>query len=146
VTACHECGVPERQCEARFHRFLALEYADAAYEAVHQLTVEAYMVQHSSHLTSEGWLFERDLLKRFLEPHALPARVRQEIAPDVDSRRRNFKIKSTDRRPLFDRPAWNSTIMNVCHDGPETYCSDITAWARATLVNSEQVRLEKHGA
>ena len=113
---------------------------------MHHLTVAAYMVQHSSNLTTEGWLFERDLLKRFLEPDASPSRVRREIAPDVDSRRRNFKIKSMDGRPLFDRPAWQSTIMNVRCDRPETYCSDITAWARTTLVDSEQVRLEKHGA
>jgi hypothetical protein len=146
MTACPECGAPERQCEAQYHQFLALEYADAAYGAVHHLTVAAYMLQHSSNLTAEGWRFERELIKQFLEPGVSPSQVRRELAPDVDSRRRKFKIKSTDGRPLFDPPAWNSTIMNVRHNGPESYCSDITAWARATLVDSEQVRLENHEA
>lgn len=146
MTACPECGATERLCEAQFHRFLALEYADADYGAVHHLTVAAYMLQHSRNLTAEGWLFERDLLQRFLEPDASPSRVRGEIGPRVDSGRRKFKIKSKDGRPLFDRPAWNSTIMNVRQDGPETYCSDILAWARAALVDSEHLRLERHGA
>lgn len=144
MTACPGCGTAELQCEARFHRFLALEYSDSAYGAVHHLTVATYMLQHSSKLTAEGWLFERDLLKRFLEMGASPSEVRRKIASDVDSGRRAFKIKSDDARPLFDRPAWKRTIMDVRHEGPQDYCSDITDWARATLVDSEQVRLEKH--
>jgi hypothetical protein len=144
MTACPECGAPERLCEAQFHRFLALEYADAAYGAVHHLTVAAYMLQHSSNLTAEGWLFERDLLRRFLEWDASPSDVRRSMAAVVDGRRRAFKIKSPDGRPLFDRPAWHSTIMHVRHDEPGTYCSDIAAWARAALGDGEQVRLEKH--
>jgi hypothetical protein len=56
------------------------------------------MLQHSSNLTAEGWLFERDLLKQFLELDASPSEVWRKIAPDVDSRRRVFKIKSKDGR------------------------------------------------
>ena len=77
MTACPECGAAETRCEAQFHRFLALEYSDAAYGAVHHLTVAAYMLQHSSKLTAEGWLFERDLLKRFLVVGASPSEVRR---------------------------------------------------------------------
>jgi hypothetical protein len=146
MTECPECSAPERRCEAQFHEFLALEYADAAYAAVHHLTVAAYMVQHSSKLTPEGWRFERELLRRFLEAGVSPSRVRREIAPEVDSRYRDFKIKSSDGQPLFDRPAWSRTIMHVRREAPETYCSDITAWARSTLVESEQVRLENYEA
>lgn len=146
MNACPDCGAVELQCEAQFHRFLALEYSDAAYGAVHHLTVAAYMLQHSSKLTAEGWLFERDLLKRFLETAASPSEMRRQIASDADSGRRTFKIRSKDGRPLFDRPAWKSTIMDVRDGGPQDYCSDVTNWARATLVDSEQVRLEKHEA
>jgi hypothetical protein len=144
VIACRECGAAELRCEAQFHKFLALEYSDAAYGAVHHLNVAAYMLQHSSKLTAEGWLVERDLLKRFLVVGASPSEARRKIASDVDSGRRAFTIRSNDGRPLFDRPAWSSTILNVRYDGPQNYCSDITDWARATLVDSEQVRLEKH--
>lgn len=146
MSACPECGAPERRCEARFHEFLALEYADPAYGAVHHLTVPAYMVQHSSNLSGEGWLFERELLRRFLIEGASASRLRRELAPHLDSGRRTFRIKSSDARPLFDPPAWQKTIMDVRHHEPEIYCLDVAAWARAVWMDAENVRLETHAA
>jgi len=146
MNTCPECGAPERQCEARFHEFLALEYADSAYGAVHHLTVAAYMVQHSSNLSEDGWRFERELLRRFLDEGISPSRLRRELASHVDSGRRTFKIKSSDERPLFDRPAWQKTIMDVRHVEPQVYCLDVAAWARAVLTDTEQLRLETHEA
>ena len=38
----------------------SLEYVDPAYGAVHHLTVAAYMLQHSSQLSREGWLLRTE--------------------------------------------------------------------------------------
>ena len=66
MSNCPECGAPENLCQARFDEFLVLEFTDAGYGAVHHLTVAAFMVQHSSKMTPEGWRYERDLLREFL--------------------------------------------------------------------------------
>ena len=83
MTICPECGAPD--CEARFNECLALEFSDATYGTVHHLTVAAYMVQHSSKLTREGWLHERNLLKEFLVESKPPAFIRKQNQASVRS-------------------------------------------------------------
>src|SRR6185369_4158225 len=73
---CPECGAAE--CEARYHDFLVKEFEDPGYGAVHHLTVATYMLQHSSALTKEGWLFERNLLREFLIEKKPAAFIRQQ--------------------------------------------------------------------
>jgi hypothetical protein len=58
---CPECGAPNAACATRFDECLVLEFSNAGYGAVHHLTVAAYMLQHSSKLTREGWLHMRGL-------------------------------------------------------------------------------------
>src|SRR5919108_6330760 len=70
---CPECGAPNSACETRFHEFLIKEFENPSYGAVHHLTVTAYMLQHSSKLSREGWLHERDLLREFLVEKKPPA-------------------------------------------------------------------------
>lgn len=53
-------------CEERFHRYLALEYMDGRYGAVHYLTVPAYKLQHPDQLSREGWQAMRATLEAFL--------------------------------------------------------------------------------
>lgn len=72
---CPQCGA---LCLPRFDEFLALEFSDPGYGAAHNLTVAAYMAQHSSRLTREGWLFERSLLREFVVEGKAPALGRQE--------------------------------------------------------------------
>src|SRR5512146_3058910 len=96
---CTECGAPDDQCEQHFHVCLAKEFEDAAHGAVHHLTVSAFMLQHSSRLTREGWLYERELLRDFLVNSKPPSRIRQENRDRVDSGKRGFRIKSRDAQP-----------------------------------------------
>ena len=63
---CPECGAPDNLCQTRFDEFLALEFSDMRYGAVHNLTVATFMLQHSSRMSKEGWLYERDLLREFI--------------------------------------------------------------------------------
>lgn len=131
---CPECGAPDALCQSRFDEFLALEFSDpGGYGSVHNLTVAAYMVQHSSRLTREGWLFERSLLREFLVEGKSPALVRQESREALDSGKRPFKIKSRTGQRIIEKSEWTKTILDVRAENAETYCADIEAWARAAL-------------
>ena len=134
---CPECGAPD--CEARFNECLALEFSNAAYGAVHHLTVAAYMLQHSSKLTRAGWLHERKLLKEFIVENKPTAFIRQQNKDLVDSGKRTFKIKSTDGKPVINKATWKKTILDIRMDNAEDYCDDVTAWARSALEDSQEL-------
>ncbi len=138
---CPECGAPDQLCQTRFDEFLVLEFTDAGYGAVHHLTVTAYMVQHSSKLTREGWLHERELLREFLVENKPPAFIRKQNKDRVDSGKRTFKIKSRDGKRIIEKSAWKKTILNVRTESPEVYCEDITSWARSVLEDTAQEKI-----
>ena len=139
MTNCPECGAPDSLCKERFDEFLILEFTDAGYGAVHHLTVTAYMIQHSSKMTREGWLFERNLLREFLVEKKPPAYIRKQNKDVVDSGKRKFKIKSKTGVPVIDKTTWIMTILDVQAEDAEVYCEDVTAWARSTLKESEKI-------
>jgi len=136
---CPECGAADTLCQTRFDECLILEFSDAAYGAVHHLTVAAYMVQHSSHLTRAGWLYERELLREFLVENKPPAYVRKRNKDLVDSGKRTFKIKSRDSKPVIDKKNWKKTILDVRMENAEAYCADVTVWARSVLDDSDGI-------
>ena len=138
---CPECGAPETLCQTRFDEFLALEFTDAGYGAVHHLTVTAYMLQHSSKLTREGWLHERELLTEFLVENKPPAFIRKQNRDLVDSGKRTFKIKSRDGLPVINKTSWTKTILDVRTENAEVYCADVSAWARSVLVEAQGIIL-----
>lgn len=136
---CPECGAPDNACETRFHEFLVKEFEDASYGAVHHLTVATYMLQHSSKLTREGWLHERELLREFLVENKSPAFIRKQNKDLVDSGKRKFKIKSRNGLPVINKTTWTKTILDVRVENAEDYCEDVTAWARSALDESEKI-------
>jgi hypothetical protein len=136
---CPECGALESLCQTRFDEFLVLEFTDEAYGIVHHLTVAAYMVQHSSKLTREGWLHERELLREFLIANKPPAFIRKQNKDLVDSGKRTFRIKSKDGVPVISKTAWTKTILDVRMEDAEFYCKDVNAWARSVLEESEKI-------
>ncbi len=130
---CPECGAQDGACEARYHECLAREFSQPGYGAVHHLTVATYMLQHSSKLTKEGWLYERNLLHEFLIEKKPPELVRRQSRDLVDDGRRKFKIASKDGRPKIGLKHWSKTILDVRFDNAEVYCQDVAAWARLSL-------------
>jgi hypothetical protein len=136
---CPECSAPDRSCQTRFDEFLVLEFTDPGYGAVHHLTVTAYMVQHSSKLTRQGWLFERKLLREFLVENKPPAYIRKQNKDVVDSGKRKFKIKSKDGKRVIDKTTWAKTILDIRAENADVYCEDITAWARSVLEEAETI-------
>src|SRR5215213_2567040 len=137
---CPECGAPDHLCQARFDEFLVLEFTDAGYGAVHHLTVAAYMVQHSSKMTREGWMYERDLLREFLVANKTPAMIRKQIKDTVDSGKRTFKFKSKTGVPVISKTTWAKTILDVRAENAEEYCEDINTWARSVLNDVEELK------
>ena len=138
---CPECGAPDILCKTRFDEFLVLEYTDPAYGAVHHLTVATYMLQHSSKLTREGWLHERELLREFLVENKPPRYIRKQNKDLVDSGKRKFKITSGDDKPVINKAKWKKTIPNVCTENADVYCEDVTAWARSVLEEAERLKV-----
>jgi hypothetical protein len=138
---CPECGAPDNLCQTRFDEFLILEFTDAGYGAVHHLTVATYMVQHSSKMTREGWLYERDLLREFLVENKSPSLIRKQIKDTVDSGKRTFKFKSKDGVPVINKTMWTKTILDVRAENAEVYCEDVTVWARSVLEEAEEVAI-----
>ena len=138
---CPECGAPDNLCQTRFDECLVLEFTDAGYGAVHHLTVATYMVQHSSKMTREGWMYERDLLREFLVENKTPAMIRKQIKDTVDSGKRTFKFKSRDGVPVINKTTWTKTILDVPTGNAEVYGEDVTAWARSVLEEAEEIKV-----
>jgi hypothetical protein len=136
---CPECGALDNLCQSRFDEFLVLEFTDAGYGAVHHLTVAAYMVQHSSRMTRDGWFFERNLLREFLIENKPPAYIRKQNRDVVDSGKRKFKIKSKSGLPVIDKTTWRKTLLDVRAENADVYREDITAWAKSVLEEVEKI-------
>lgn len=136
---CPACGAADNLCKTRFDEFLVLEFTDAGYGAVHHLTVAAYMFQHSSKLTREGWLHMHELLKEFLIENKPPEFIRKQNRNLVDSGKRRFKIKSRDGLPAIKKTTWTKTILDVHAENAEVYCAYVTAWARSALDEAEAI-------
>jgi hypothetical protein len=135
MTECPECGAED--CQSRFDEFLVLEFTDAGYGAVHHLTVATYMLQHSSKLTREGWLYERELLKEFLVENKSPELIRQQRKDLVDSGNRKFTFKSKDGNPVIAKSTWTNTVLDIRSENAEIYCADVVEWAESVLCDSE---------
>jgi hypothetical protein len=138
---CPECGAPDQLCQTRFDEFLVLEFTDAGYGAVHHLTVAAFMVQHSSRMTREGWLFERELLREFLVENKPPSYIRKQNKDRVDSGKRTFKIKSRDGKRIIEKSTWKKTILDVRTENSEVYCEDITSWTSSVLEDASKEKV-----
>jgi hypothetical protein len=138
---CPECDALETLCKPCFDEFLILEFTDADYGVVHHLTVTAYMLQHSSKLTCEGWLYERELLREFLVENKPPEFIRKQIRDLVDSGKRKFKIASKDGLPVINKPTWTKTILNVRAENTEIYCADVITWAKSVLEDAEAITI-----
>jgi hypothetical protein len=138
---CPECGAVDSLCKARFDEFLALEFSDMRYGAVHNLTVCAFMLQHSSQISKQGWLHERELLREFIIENKPPDFVRKQNRDLVDSGKRTFKFKSKDGKPVIRKATWSKTILDVRTENAEVYREDISAWAKSALEEAETIAI-----
>lgn len=131
----------EDNCTERFHRFLALEFSDPGYGAVHHLTVPTYMLQHPSRLSLHGWQAMRDMLVQFLEDGLSPAVVRARNRKDVDNQHRRWRFKKGPRLQIPSTFVWTQTILSVDDTTAAQYCQDIEHWARQTLADAARIEI-----
>jgi hypothetical protein len=99
------------------------------------------MIQHSSRMTKEGWLYERELLREFLVENKPPDFIRKQNRDVVDSGKRKFKISSKDGLPVINKTTWTKTILDVRMNDADVYCADVTGWAMAVLKDAEGVNI-----
>jgi hypothetical protein len=143
ATRCPECRATwmvDAECAERFHHFLALEFGDPAYGAVHHLTVPAYMLQHPSQLSGAGWEAMRALLWQFVHGGVSPAEVRASKHDELDSGNRAWSFRQGPRITLPEGFAWSRTVMDVPDESAAAYREGIEAWARQVLEDTEGIR------
>jgi hypothetical protein len=134
---CPECGAvypDDRNCQSVFDEFLALEFTDPGYGAVHFLTVTCFMIQHGRYSQEGlGWIEMR--LGDHLEKGIPVDRIRLQAAKGVERNARTWKVTRRPEDPPQAKIAWAMTIMDVLQDSHTagSYCEAVTRWARITL-------------
>ncbi len=134
---CLQCGAnysSGETCEERFNALLVKEMENAAYGAVHHLSVPCYMLQHNAY-SREGWRLVRDLLFRFVYDNLTPQMARREFrarggTPKTHSITRGPKL------PGVEDIHWTRTIADVRLDTAEHYTGDVREWAKSILADS----------
>jgi hypothetical protein len=138
---CPHCGavfVSGETCQDRFNAILSKEMEQAAYGAVHHLSVPCYMLQHNAY-TREGWLEVRKLLTKFIYEGWTPARARRQNRVNADSGHRAWSFTRGAKLPEVEKIAWSRTIADVRLDTAEVYTADVRRWAESILADSEQL-------
>jgi hypothetical protein len=143
---CPECGAnlpAGGSCNDLFDACLALEYENpSAFGAVHHLTVLAYVLQHPSKYSRQGWLEGRKLLGEFLHNRKSPAEMRTQNRGRVDNSRRTWSITKGEQVTELDGMAWSVTIVGVPLDNVEVYRAGVTRWAQAVLADIDGLAVE----
>lgn len=141
--ACAECGAKlsaGESCQALFEAFLALEFSDPAFGAVHFLTVACFMIQHGRYSDAALAWIERALCAH-LEEGAAVEEIRRQAAQDARQDARTWKVPRQAGEPALPRRAWSMSIAEVAAQflgasgpaDPARYCALVEQWARATL-------------
>lgn len=135
--SCPVCGAIYQNnltCESVFNEFLALEFSDAEYGAVHFLTVACYNIQHVLY-SDAALIWIEQQLRDMLESGISPEQIRRRAASQTRPRQREWNIT----RRVGDAPqtkiAWSMSIIDVAlwYQDAESYRSLVKQWARKTL-------------
>jgi hypothetical protein len=138
---CGECGARAgagKSCQAIFDEFLALEFSDPSYGAVHFLTVACFMVQHGRY-SDEGLKWIRGMLRRYFDEALSAEQLRELAGKDTSSAQRTWKVGRAPGAPPAPRIAWRMTIQDVAAQqrDAESYRRLVRQWARETLSQME---------
>jgi hypothetical protein len=134
---CLECGATHLEgntCQSIFDSFLALEFTDPGYGAVHMLTVACFMIQHGRYsAVALGWIKQQ--LHAYLGEDVPVSQIRRSARQETQQAARNWKVLRQPDEPPMPQVAWSMTIADVAahsHDAAN-YCEWIRRWARVTL-------------
>ena len=135
-STCPECGaaLDETTCQSIFDSFLALEFSDPAYGAVHMLTVACFMIQHMRY-SDEGLVWIEKKLRDVLVNEVPVDEIRREAGRETGQGKRTWKVTRQPGERALPKIAWSMTIADVSANTRDatTYCQMVTRWAMVTL-------------
>lgn len=137
AAVCPDCGAALAEgttCRAIFDQFLALEFGDPEYGAVHMLTVACYMIQHGQY-SDAGLVWMEQRLRDYLEHGISAEQIRRGAAAETGQNRRGWKITRQPGDAPQPRVAWSMTIADAARqaEDPAQYRQAVTQWARIVL-------------
>lgn len=140
---CPECGAGWDDgvtCQDHFHQMLFWESERPEIGVVHHLMVLCYHLQHPGLYAPAGLEHAKTLLVKFVEEGVSPQTLRARMRDQVDSGKRQFKIKAKgDLRGAYPQPIrWTLTAAEIVAAGSDQYVASVEAWARATLTDLRQ--------
>jgi hypothetical protein len=133
---CPDCdaALDETTCQSIFDSFLALEFSDPAYGAVHMLTVACFMIQHRRY-SDEGLVWIEKTLRDVLVSGVPLDEIRRLAGKETDQGKRAWKVTRQPGERELPKIAWSMTIVDVAsnYQDAATYCQLVRRWSRATL-------------
>jgi hypothetical protein len=140
-STCPECGaaLDETSCQSIFDSFLALEFSDPAYGAVHMLTVACFMIQHRRY-SDEGLVWIERKLRDVLVSGVPVDEIRRQAGKETGQGKRAWKVNRQPGERLLPKIHWSMTIADVAsnYQDAASYSELVRRWASATL---EEMRL-----
>lgn len=139
---CAECGasLPEgRSCQEIFDEYLALEFSDPGYGAVHFLTVSCFMIQHGRY-SDEALTWMREQLRTHLEDGRSIEEVRRSAQQSASNSTRAWKVLRAADAPPPPKIKWSLTIADVDRQQQDaaSYRALVRQWAQVTLREMQQ--------
>ena len=131
---CHAVLKDEQTCLDHFHMMGYWELDHQLYD-VHHLMVLSYYLQHPGSLSME-WLANAKMqLVAYLEKGITPQQMRKQLATEVNSSNRTYKIKATPESTAHYEYAiqWTMTALDVVAGSIENYYTNVETWARSIL-------------
>lgn len=134
---CAECGAavaPGRTCQEIFDEFLALEFSDPNFGAVHFLTVACFLIQHRRY-SDEGLHWIAGKLRDYLDSGISAEEIRRLANREASQETRHWKIGRASHERQLPTIDWRMRICDVKFAPGEAsgYCQEISQWARLTL-------------
>ena len=134
---CPICGAfyqEDLTCQSVFDQFLALEFSNPAYGAVHFLTVSCYMIQHGRY-SDIALIWIEKQLRDYFETGISADQIRLQAGKEASQEIRDWKVNRQPGEPEQAKIAWTVTILDVAleYQDAESYIKQIEKWARATL-------------
>ena len=135
--SCPSCGgkyQDDGSCQTVFDEFIAREFSDPAYGAVHFLTVSSYMIQHGQY-SDQALVWIEKQLRNYFEKGFSADQIRLQADKDANQAKRNWKVTRRMDEPAQEKIAWSITILDVARHkrNAESYCAWVQRWARSTL-------------
>lgn len=133
---CPECGAAlpaGKSCMDDFHQMLFWEAEDQRLGVVHHLMVPSFYIQHPSLYSPEGLRFSQRLLLDFVEHGLSPEEARRRNRDQVDSGKRDWKIKGApESQGSYARPVpWTMRACDVTASGMDHYVAQVRTWAQS---------------